>query len=240
MSYILEALKKSDRERKQGEIPDLHSEHALYSGGGTKEHKSSIWKWLVVSVVLVLAAVIFYSGMQRNSGVLLEKIAALEDSVDQLQEQPVALIGSEPVLQEETARPLQLVTPPVKESVAIAEEIPPPVIIEKTVIKAADLPRKLQVGATPPPPVLVEKVAAESAEKLPFLQDLPASIQQVLPELKLAGHVYAAEAASRMIIINNRICHEGDLIDKQLYLDQILWEGVVFRYQDIRFRMNIF
>ncbi len=241
MSYILEALKKSDRERKQGEIPDLQSEHALYSGGGTKEHKSSFWIWLVVSVVLLLSAVIVYSGMQSNSVALLEKISALEESVGQLKEQPVALIGPEPVIKEEAA-PLQPVTPQINGTVtaAIPEKIPSPVIIEETVIKTADLPRKLQVGATPPPLGLVEKVAAEAAEKLPFIQDLPASIQQVLPKLKLAGHVYAAEAASRMIIINNRICHEGDLVENQLYLDQILWEGVVFRYQDIRFRMNIF
>lgn len=240
MSYILEALKKSDRERKQGEIPDLQSEHALYSGGGTKDHNSSFWKWLVVSVVLVLSSVLFYSGMQRNSVALLEKISALEESIGHLQEQPVALIGSEPVIKEEGAPPSQPVTLPVKETVAIPVTMPPLIIIEEPVIKAADLPRQLQVVATPPPLVLVQKVAAEAAEKLPFIQDLPASIQQVLPELKLAGHVYAAEAASRMIIINNRICHEGDLVDKQLYLDQILWEGVVFRYQNIRFRMNIF
>jgi len=40
-------------------------------------------------------------------------------------------------------------------------------------------------------------------------------------------------------MINNRICREGDLVENQLVLEQIVWEGVVMRYQDIRFRLNL-
>jgi hypothetical protein len=55
----------------------------------------------------------------------------------------------------------------------------------------------------------------------------------------LAGHVYAKERAKRMVIINNRICREGDLVENQLVLEHIIWEGVVFKFQEIRFRVNL-
>jgi hypothetical protein len=100
---------------------------------------------------------------------------------------------------------------------------------EKTVIRPEDVPRKV-----------VQQDVSEMAEILPLVQDLPSSVQKSLPHLKLAGHVYSKDAARRMIIINDRICREGDLVENQLYLEQILWEGVVLRYQELRFRMNLY
>jgi len=73
----------------------------------------------------------------------------------------------------------------------------------------------------------------------PLMDDLPEAVRKLLPPLKLAGHVYAKEAAKRMIIINNRICREGDLVENHLILEEILWEGVVLRFQDIRFRVKL-
>lgn len=96
-----------------------------------------------------------------------------------------------------------------------------PIPEEKTVIRPEDVPRKV-------------------AETLPLVQDLPTSVQEGLPPLKLAGHIYSEDSAKRMIIINNRICREGEMVEKQLYLEQILREGVVLRYHDLRFRMHLF
>lgn len=80
---------------------------------------------------------------------------------------------------------------------------------------------------------------AQEADSLPLMQDLPDNIRKRLPPLTLAGHVFSENAAKRMIIINNRICREGDMVEDGLFLDRIIWEGVVLRYQEIRFRMNL-
>lgn len=254
MSYILEALKKSDRERKQGEIPDLQSDHVLSSRHGKREKRSSLGKWILLGVVFVLLALVVYWRMQSSSVALQEKISALEKSVVQLKEQPAPEVVPPPAIKEEAVPqpppviekdevPVLVQSPVPQEQVAskpfvmatedsarvVPENIPDPGIEAQTVIKVGDLP----------PPVQ-QQVDSESAEALPLVQDLPPSVQKMLPQLKLAGHVYAKDASKRMIIINNRICREGDLVENQLYLEQILWEGVVLRYQDIRFRMNLF
>jgi len=83
------------------------------------------------------------------------------------------------------------------------------------------------------------ETASQQTDSLPLMQDLPANIRQRLPPLTLAGHVFSENAAKRMIIINNRICREGDMVEDGLFLDRIIWEGVVLRYQEIRFRMNL-
>lgn len=253
MSYILEALKKSDRERKQGEVPDLQSDHALRSDHGKREKRSSVGQWILLGVVFVLLALVVYWRMQSSSVALQEKISALEKSVVQLKEQPVpevvplpaikqeavpqpapvmkkdqvpALVHSSVLREQVVSKPFVMTTEDVEK--VVAENMPDPGMNEQTVIKPGDLPPKVQ------------QIDSEAVEALPLVQDLPASVQKILPPLKLAGHVYAKEAAKRMIIINNRICREGDLVENQLYLEQILWEGVVLRYQDIRFRMNLF
>jgi general secretion pathway protein B len=266
MSYILEALKKSDRERKQGEIPDLQSDHVLSSGHGKREKRSSLGKWILLAVVCVLLALVVYWRMQSSSVALQEKISALEKSVVQLKEQPAPEVVPPPAIKEEAVPqpppvierdevpqpppviekdevPVLVQSPVPQEQVAskpfvmatedservVPENIPDPGIEAQTVIKVGDLPPQIQ-----------QQVDSESAEALPLVQDLPPRVQKMLPQLKLAGHVYAKDASKRMIIINNRICREGDLVENQLYLEQILWEGVVLRYQDIRFRMNLF
>ena len=241
MSYILEALKKSERERKQGEIPDLQSDHGLRSIPGKRKKKTSIWKWFLVCILLVVSALILYRGMQRDSVALQEKISALEKSVVQLKEQPVAavtVVASPPAAKEEVvSQPLLMAAADEKEMV-LEDDGQPVIDEEKTAIRAEDVPRKIEQEVAPLKKPVVRELVSETAETLPFVQDLPSSVQQSLPQVKLVGHVYSKDPSKRMIIINNRICREGDLVEDQLRLEQILQDGVVLRYREIRFRMN--
>ncbi|MDP3695174.1 MAG: general secretion pathway protein GspB, partial [Desulfocapsaceae bacterium] len=182
----------------------------------------------------------------------------------QLKEQPAPVVVHPPAVKEESVpqplggeekdTPVVIALPAVAQKVdsqplvmetegdkgLMADNAQQPVMAEKTVIRPENIPQKIQpkVVASPPKSVAAE-VASEKAEAPPLVQDLPDSVQKMLPPIKLAGHVYAKDAAKRMIMINNKICHEGDLLENQLVLEQIIWEGVVLRYQDIRFRMKL-
>ena len=264
MSYILDALKKSDRERRQGEIPGLQNDHGFRSGHRQRKKRSFLWIGLSGVGLLGLLVLVLYWAIQRNSIALQEKIAVLEKSVVQLKESPVTVAVHPLVVKEETvSQPLAskeradslmmpssvvsrkadshpLVVAADDDARLADDNAQQPQIKEKTVIRPENVPRKIEpkVGAAPLKSVMPE-IVPEKADALPFVQDLPASVQKMLPPLKLAGHVYAKDPTKRMIIINNRICREGDLIENQLYLEQIVWGGVILRYQDIRFRMNL-
>ena len=61
MSYILEALKKSEQERERGNVPDIKSIHSSESDA-PKEEKRSWWPYLLALVLLVngvIFAVVF-------------------------------------------------------------------------------------------------------------------------------------------------------------------------------------
>ena len=56
MSYILEALKKADRERTLGDVPDLETAH----WGERHGRRSFRWAWIVVLLLLVNGALLAY------------------------------------------------------------------------------------------------------------------------------------------------------------------------------------
>jgi len=56
MSYILDALKKSDNERQKGAVPDLQSQHTVYPGFGAKQKKKPKAVWIVLLSIIFVAA----------------------------------------------------------------------------------------------------------------------------------------------------------------------------------------
>lgn len=79
---------------------------------------------------------------------------------------------------------------------------------------------------------------ANGAEKpVPGLHELPASLRQQLPEIKLGGYIYSPNPAARSILINGKLLREGDQLVTGLRLEQMRPDGVVFEYKDVRFRM---
>lgn len=258
MSYILEALKKSDRERKQGQVPDLQSIHGRQPVVGRKKKKVALRLWGVATLVLIMISLALYWGVQKRNTALQEKLAALEKSVGQLREQPVAAVqersGPKLVAREAAApvpAPVGSVPPQPRPKAEVSNSVvrdthpsrpvvrEPAPVTEATVIRPENLPPKVQADTTQERVVADKPKGASTAGDAPLLEELPEATQKQLPPLKFAGHAYAKEAEKRMIMINNRICREGDLVEEHLVLEQILWEGVLLRYQDIRFRVKV-
>jgi hypothetical protein len=69
MSYILEALKKADRERTLGEVPDLESAH-----WGVRRPQRS-WRWLWIVVVLLLFNAVLLGYLLSRDEVDMEQVA---------------------------------------------------------------------------------------------------------------------------------------------------------------------
>jgi len=63
MSYILDALKKSEEERHQGQVPSLGGNSTLIHSSGAK---SSVWPWVIVVLLLLNMFVIAYWLLSGN------------------------------------------------------------------------------------------------------------------------------------------------------------------------------
>ncbi|RDH83009.1 MAG: hypothetical protein DIZ80_12160 [endosymbiont of Galathealinum brachiosum] len=227
MSYILDALKKSDSERKRGDVPNLQTVHIPINAD-----QPTPWAlYGFISVLLLVLA--FVIGL-----VISDK-------------EPVTIIQVA-----ETGRQIKPVLKPVlKEASRVnknselqySKKIPQKITEQKTSqLKAARI-EVTQKRAKEPVielqqtnRVQVESVVAlPDISNIPYLHELPEYQQQSVPEMHFAGHVYSTSAQSRSIIINNSAMSEGDTVVQGINVVKITSSGVVFSLHDNYFRMDI-
>ncbi len=72
------------------------------------------------------------------------------------------------------------------------------------------------------------------------LHELPVSVQQSLPAINIEGHIYDANPAARMVIINGAIRREKQRLDHGMILEEITPNGVILSYQGHVFHMGVF
>ncbi len=255
MSYILEALKKSESERNKDGVPNLYTNHSP-SSVRVRQRRAPVFKWAAAGTMLLagIAAAVFFWQQRQPEAVLTEVSPPAVVA-------PVLLPVPEPVLHSEVAAsvpaapvsntaPLPRVVPVevVRESVQAAKNDmvqanPAPQPESETVAVAAEVKtperdvvpvKKESAVVVPPPPALPVNT------DYPLLEELSLSVRDRIPELHFAGHVYSANSSGRMIIINNRIVREGDVVGDNLALQKITSEGVVMQFEDSVFKVKLF
>ena len=87
-----------------------------------------------------------------------------------------------------------------------------------------------------PDPVLNDQDAkADNEEVLPSISEISLTGAQALPELHLDVHVYATRAAERFVYINMRKYHEGNALPEGPVVEHIRRDGVILNFQGLRF-----
>ncbi|MBM9530682.1 general secretion pathway protein GspB [Desulfoprunum benzoelyticum] len=254
MSYILDALKKSDQDRKQGEIPTLESVHTDLTS--TRVRRSTNRRNRFLLICCACLAVIAVGLWQWRSPLFTsppaEKTASTEQGAEvrgtpppapptggpNVARRPAAPAPTQGV---EIAAPAQETAPPQsQEPVQVKSPTPPATTPQRVVmppaerIEPASPPRVVQ--PSPPPP---SESPAAPDDSPPLLKDLPPEIRRSIPEISMAGHVYSEVPARRMIMINNKIVREGERVGDQLKLLRITWDGVILRHMNTDFQIKL-
>ena len=224
MSYILDALKKSDQERQQGTSPNLHSTHGPIIP--QRRNSSSIFKrqpFLLVSGGVVLLCAFL--------GIFFFQHHRFFPEQDSTKTSGAALLPTVP--QTPTTAPL---TQPSSLGTEVNKTSSQKVaVIEKNKVALSTHGDE----STPDRPASVAAKAAQtSVPLLPLLEDLPGALQAKIPDLKFAGHTYSKKPSQRIIIINGKILREGDMIAPSTFLKEITWEGVTIESNSVRFRVK--
>ena len=232
MSYILDALKKSDQERQQGNSPHLYSMH---STAPPRRNFTPFYLrrglWLLGGGVL-LAGICLGILLFFNRQSIPPDHAAPHQTTSEEKAATTVVQSSAP---EKTQQETQQKSQKIVTAAAKTKDNPvPQVIIKESNIVLRPLPQKEK---NLPPMGMVPTVGKTSA--VPLLQDLPDDIRAAVPELKFAGHTYSEDSTQRMIIVNGQILREGDTISAGTRLAQITWDGVIVDYQDNRFLVKI-
>ncbi len=227
MSYILDALRKSETERRQGKVPDLGQQVQLIHRPKKKRGSSAgVWISLALLVNAAVLAVVFWpdSGLIAITG--QQQVTASPEprvSVEASPEVPTEQPG--PVSQA-AADDWVAETGEVEESEAPAVQTP----------EAAEKPTIIvpSVSANNGNPVLP---VAESSGRVPHLVELPLSFQKSIPDLTFSSHLYSSDPSSSRVMINDNYLRTGDTFSG-LTVERITGDGVVLSRQGQSFRVG--
>lgn len=229
MSYILEALKKSELQRGIGRVPGISSEHE-------KPSRAVSGKWLgVVVVFLALNLVLLAWLLWPDSGVDTGSQYVAES------EQP------EPVIRQ----PAQVSAPPAAAPSAVetpARRAAPDAVspaAAPVVTEPEPLPDPVFEPSVPAEPatgqaadVLPVEEAAPDINSLPVWPQIPGHLfQQLKGNIRLDVHVYSDLPQDRFVLVNMQKYRAGDQLQEGPLLDEITLEGVVMSFQGQQFRV---
>ena len=206
MSYILDALRRADAERQQGQVPGLH---AAPAGGAAEPPRAGrlAWGWLALAALSVLAAVASWLWWSRLA---------------------VATTAAAP-------SPVVVVAPPQPMAPASAPEpvaAALPIVVSAAPVPPAEArPSGPAAGAMPAPGAAKTAAAAVRAV---LLSALPPDERRQLPPLVPGGSVWSDSAASRFVILDGQVLREGDAVAAGLVLERVERRAAVLRWKDQR------
>ena len=220
MSFILDALKKSEIERQRQSVPGLMDTRL-----GPRRRSLPVWA-VALGVLLSINLLVLAFVLTRKSAPAAH--ASLPAG---------AASAPEAGVPPETPHFSPLDAAPV-----YAQEIP--VAAGENPAPLRPLTARASTGgpgdatlrpAHHPDPLLTDEDARADQEVLPSISEINLTGAQALPELHLDVHVYATKPAERFVYVNMRKYHQGSTLQEGPIVERIRRDGVVLNYQGLRF-----
>ena len=231
MSLILEALRKSEAERRRGNLPALALE---LPPPPPRTMPTRAW-WMAIPVTLVLAAGVLW--MARPVDVSPPSLPAVAAS---------APVRATPAPQPVAAQPVDTIDSIESGGAAVAGSavarvtvpaptapVPAPVPTEPTEPDLKPEPR-----SDPTPPVATTEVPEPGDIPTFALSDLTADERRALPPLKLSMHMWAPAPADRFVILDGHRLGEGDRAGNAV-VARIDPDGVILAANGRRIRLPL-
>jgi len=216
MSYILEALKKADRERTLGDVPDLETAH----WGERRRRRSYLWVWGIVAL-LVVNGLLLAILLGRNDDAAVPSQASGPGVADQLPERPGSRAHSAVVQPSRNiTRPREPVyMPPVVHS-------PAPVAQQAPVAPA-------YIGQP------LASAAPAASQGVPYWDDLSLEFRSGLELPHIDVHVYDEDPGRRFILVDLQKYREDEALESGAVVEAINEDSIQLNYQGTRFLMDL-
>jgi general secretion pathway protein B len=213
MSFILDALRKSEIERQRQSGPSM-AEFPV-----ARDDRRLPIALIVIGLLLAVnIAVVVYFMLRETGGP-----AAVTTSAA-----PVVATAPPPPAAA-ASQPLPAVISPLESQSLAAEEIlePPAVYYE---------PPATQAPGAPDPTLLPDAEPGPAYDNAPPGDDFPAVAATTgLPELTVDLHIFASDPAKRAVFINGRRYTQGARIAEGPMVEEITADGVLLSYRGRRF-----
>lgn len=262
MSFILDALKKSELERQRQTIPGL-----MDAEPPKRRPRFPLWAIALVVLLGVNLAVLLVV-LLRSAPSPAHAIPTREPPLASMPVGSPPAAASAPAVSAPAETPATLAprvaeSPPAAPPGRAAKHFSPldsaPVYAPEIpadndavaagagnerssdTSRSATLGRAAPAGASPGrgaharDPVLIADEDKANEEVLPTIGEIDLSGQPALPDLHLDVHVFATNPADRFVYINMQKYREGSALADGLTLERIRRDGVVLNYHGLRF-----
>lgn len=221
MSLILEALRKSEADRRRGETPNVHVE--MSPSPAKRRSGFPAWAWWMVAVVIGASGwwLLFVQTSPAPT-----RVATFPTTT------PVAVhrkfaAGALPPVRHLTPAPMHA-------------KSPAPIAAAAPAAAAPSLPRDLPVVSHAPAPVAIapSMPAAAGNGAVLHLSDLTIDERRGLPPLKLSMHMWNDDPTQRFVILDGNRLHEGDRLGETI-VTAITTQGVIIDWNGRRLELPI-
>ncbi|MCE4537274.1 general secretion pathway protein GspB [Pelomonas sp. P7] len=240
MSYILDALRRAeaDRERERGQVPGLHTQ-PLPGGATSAARGGRRWLPWAGGGLLLLAGI--GAGSWWASGPS-EPAAPAAPAVSPTPAPMATAAAPSPAAPASVAAPVTapvtaLPATPVPQPAASGSPYLPPMPPPEAAARTREPRSGGEATAAAPAPAPAPDPAPEA--RIPTLSELPEATRRELPRLAIGGSVYSDDPASRLVIVNGEVLHEGARLGSDLVLEQIRPRELVLRFKGQRYRQPV-
>jgi general secretion pathway protein B len=266
VSYILDALRKSDLQRQRSAAPTLLAVQAT----AVASKRPAYLAYGLLAAVLIGAGIVIgwlrpwepeQAAPARPESVAVTPVESTARQPAPAPSEMAAQPKAEPELQN-SMQPAQAPAPsemvpkpqpklqnaarPAQAAPAASAMAPKPELPARAMPQTDGPPRAAGAAAPgrtePPAPERPVDSAAADAADLPMvisMAELPPSVRQELPAMKISVHAYSSNPGARLVSIDYRILREGDYLVPGLKLEQITPDGMIFDYKGYRFSHGV-
>lgn len=213
MSFILDALKKSESDRQRESRPDN-----LFVPSGSPESPRNRWIWIVGILLAVNIAVLSYLLLRPQA----EPAGAA--GVTRPETAPVVQQEQDPVTFKEIVNDVRA-NKPAETASPEASEIAP----------APETSRAFQVADPVPVPVAARTSPSTATQAYKTFNEMRAEGSVQLPDLHLDIHVYSETPADRFVFVNMSKYKEKSTLGEGPVVAEIVPEGVILEHSGLQF-----
>jgi len=209
MSFILDALRKSESERQRQLGPAL-----LNLPVSAARRGMPLWGWLVAALLGINVLILLWLGLR--SAAPAPKLAVAPAPALRAPPAPAASLPA-PLINAAVPEPAAQPAPLPAARPLLAPRLPQ---AAGRAAENSDNPADLEPAVEPP-------AGAINRQSIPSY----AAVSDHVPALRLDLHVYAADRADRYALINMHKVHEGDTLPEGPRVQQITRDAVILNYQ---------
>ncbi len=246
MSYILDALKKAEAERRRSKGPDIMTEPAR-GKKGTEKHP-----WVYVLLIILAAAAGsagWFLGHEKNPSQQTAMPQAMHNYIP-----PVQTADQAPAEKAPSQMQAKIQTPanePSTQPKTLPRNEGKAVVQDKkrddaSLVISRETKTEKNRPASKPAQENPEGTVQPRPEKknipnnrIYAFNELPESVRQELPALVISTHIYSPDKSERLASINGHIGREGQEIMPGISVESITPDGAVLRYQGYRFKVGL-